>query len=84
MTSIAEINDHTPIVASDGRQIGFVTRLHGADALQLTQIKNGHGFEHRIPLAWVSEVGRYVFLSKSSTYVAANWETVGVSRARAA
>ena len=64
-------------MASDGRRIGFVTRVQGADGLRLSQVKEGYGFEHVIPLAWVSDVDRYVFLNKSSAYVTANWETPG-------
>lgn len=72
--TISRIREHMPIVAADGRQVGFVSRLEGADGLRLSQVKEGHGFEHLIPLAWVSDVDRYVFLNKGSSYVTANWE----------
>jgi hypothetical protein len=84
MSFIAKIREHMPVVTADGRRIGFVTRLHGADGLQLTTLKAGHAFEHVIPLEWISDVDRYVFLNRGSAYVAANWETAQNGRARAA
>jgi hypothetical protein len=71
---ISKICEHMAVIGSDGRRVGFVVRLEGADGLKLSRIKNGHGFEHVIPLAWVSDVDRYVFLNKGSRYVRANWE----------
>jgi hypothetical protein len=82
MDTISKIRVHMPVVTADGRQVGFVTRLQGTDGLRLTTVKAGHGFDHVIPLAWVSDVDRYVFLDKGSGYVAANWETGPKGRAR--
>jgi hypothetical protein len=80
MNPISKIREHMPVVTNDGRAVGFVTRVEGADGLRVTRVKNGQGFEHVIPLAWVSDVDQYVFLDKGSAYVAANWETRGHHR----
>jgi hypothetical protein len=83
MHDTSKIREHMPVIAADDRRVGFVARVEGAGGLRLTRVKNGHGYEHVIPLDWVSEVGRYVFLNRSSKFVVANWETRAVS-ARAA
>jgi hypothetical protein len=62
------------VVAADGREIGTVSAV-GTWRLIVTTVKDGRAFEHLVPIAWVAEVGRYVFLNKGSRYVAANWET---------
>lgn len=72
---ISEIRESMGVIAADGRQIGFVSGLQSVDELRLTRMKGGHGFDHVIPLAWISAVDRYVFLSRGSAYVAANWKT---------
>ena len=69
-----KIGQHMAVVANDGRQVGFVVRLEGSTGLKITRIKNGQGFEYVIPLAWVSDVDRYVFLNKGARYVRSNWE----------
>lgn len=83
MQDTSKIRERMPVVAADDRRVGFVARVEGTDSLKLTRVKNGHGFDHVIPMAWVSDVDRYVFLNKSSKFVVANWETPFV-RARAA
>ena len=70
----SKICEHMAVIGNDGRKVGFVVRLEGADGLKVSHIKNGHGFEHVIPLEWISDVDRYVFLNKGSRYVRINWE----------
>jgi hypothetical protein len=79
---ISKIRQHMAVVANDGRQVGFVARLEGSTGLKVTRIKNGHGFEYVIPLAWVSDVDRYVFLNKGARYVRSNWEAAIGSHGR--
>ena len=50
----SKIRQHMAVVSNDGRQVGFVVRLEGSAGLKISRIKNGHGFEYVIPLAWVS------------------------------
>ena len=83
MSNISKIRDHMPVVGNDGRPIGFVTRVQAADGLHLSRVKEGCGFEYVIPLAWVSDVDRYVFLNRSSSFVTANWETAPGPHGRA-
>jgi hypothetical protein len=83
MKKVSRIRVQMPIVAADGRQLGFVSRLEGAYGLRLSQVKDGQGFDHFIPLDWVSDVDRYVYLNKGSTYVIANWETAPGPHGRA-
>lgn len=71
---ILKIREHMAVVANDGRQVGFVVRLEGSTGLKITRVKNGHGFEYIIPLAWVGGVDRYVFLNKGARFVRSNWE----------
>jgi hypothetical protein len=82
MRDTLKIREHMPVIAADDRRVGFVARVEGSDSLKVTRVKNGHGSDHVIPLAWVSDVDRYVFLNKSSKFVVANWETpLGHARA---
>ena len=83
MPDTSRIREDMPVIAADDRRVGFVARMEGADSLKLRRVKNGHGFNYVIPMAWVSDVDRYVFLNKNSKFVMANWETP-FSHARAA
>lgn len=71
MTQTFRIAAGMPVVAADGRAMGYATRVNG-DHLTMTCVKDGRGFEHSIPLAWVEAVDRYVFLSRASGYVEAH------------
>ena len=87
MIHISKIRESMGVISSDGRQIGFVSGVQGTDTFRVTSVKGGHGFDHVIPLDWVSDVDRYVFLNCGSGYVAANCKTAprGVrGRAKAA
>ena len=83
MPDTSKILEHMPVVGADDRRVGFVERVQGGNSLRLTRVKNGHGFDYLIPLSWVSEVDRYVYLNKNSRFVMANWEPAS-SQARAA
>jgi hypothetical protein len=80
MSEISKISERMPVVAADGRAIGFVTAV-GGDGLRVTSIKDGRGFTHRIPLDWIAKVDKYVFLDKASHYVAANCSAPGAKAA---
>ena len=75
MIDISKIRERMPVISADERAIGFVSRVSGAE-LRITRVKDGRGFDHLIPLEWVEEVGKYVFLNKSRRYVASHSETV--------
>lgn len=73
MSSVSKIEAQMPVVAADGRVVGFASTV-GVRHLTLTSVRDGRGFAHVLPLSWVAEVDRYVFLNKGSRYVAANWD----------
>ena len=77
MADISKIRERMPVISADERAIGFVSRVSGAE-LRMTRIKDGRGFDHLIPLDWVEEVAKYVFLNKSRRYVAAHSETAAL------
>ena len=71
---IDRIREDMSVISADDRCIGFVNELLGDDRLTITSISAGYGYDHVIPLSWVSEVDKYVYLDKTSAFVAANWE----------
>jgi hypothetical protein len=75
MSQIYRISAGMPVIAADGRAVGFAT---GVDAghLALTSVSDGRGFEYAIPLDWVADVDRYIFLSRASRYVEAHRQAV--------
>jgi hypothetical protein len=75
MSQIYRISAGLPVIAADGRSVGFAT---GVDAghLALTSVSDGRGFEYAIPLDWVADVDRYIFLSRASRYVEAHRQAV--------
>jgi hypothetical protein len=68
-----KIQERMPVISSDGQSIGFVSRVAGNE-LRLTTIKDGRGRDHHIPLEWVAEVQKYVFLNKSRRFVRTHYE----------
>jgi hypothetical protein len=87
MVDISKIQSRMPVISLDGRSIGFVSGVMGTD-LRLTTVKDGRGSDHYIPLEWVAEVQRYVFLNKSRRFVRSHYEQAeprpGQRRAKAA
>lgn len=71
---IDRIREDMSVISADDCCIGFVNELLGDDKLTITSISAGYGYDHVIPLSWVSEVDKYVYLDKTSAFVAANWE----------
>jgi hypothetical protein len=73
MVDITKIHERMPVISLDGRAIGFVSGVVGTD-LRLTTVKDGRGRDHFIPLDWVAEVQKYVFLNKSRRFVRTHYE----------
>jgi hypothetical protein len=73
MIDITKIRERMPVISADERAIGFVSRV-SSNGLRLTRVKDGRGFDHVIPLNWIAEVGKYVFLNKSRRFVATQCE----------
>ena len=66
MIEVSRIRPNMAVIAADGRQIGIVNSLPGRDALPITSFSGGAGYDHVVPLAWVSAVDKYVHLNKMS------------------
>lgn len=79
MIDTSKIHKNMDVIAANGQCIGSVCGMHGRDRIRMTSHKAGYGYDHLIPLDWVSEVNRYVFLNKAESYVAANWENAGTA-----
>jgi hypothetical protein len=84
LTDISKLKKRMSVIAADGRPVGFVSRMAGGDKVRLTCLSSSHGYDHLIPLAWISQIDKYVFLNRPSRYVAANWENVASAPARRA
>ena len=69
----SKIREHMDVIASDGRKIGRVDHLEGADQIKLTKSDAPDGKHHLIPLNWVHHVDDHVHLSKASNDVTKQW-----------
>jgi hypothetical protein len=70
MIDTSKIRERMAVISADERAIGFVSRV-SSTGLRMTRVKDGRGFDRQIPLDWIAEVGKYVFLNKSRRFVAA-------------
>jgi hypothetical protein len=75
MGQAAEIKERMEVVGSDGKHIGTVDHLEGADRIKLSRkdSKSG-GAHHFIPVGWVDHVDAFVHLNKSSRDAMAQWQ----------
>jgi hypothetical protein len=79
---IDRIREDMSVIAADDRCVGFVGRVEGETLLRITSISAGYGYDHLIPLSWVCDADKYVYLDKPSAFVAANWQNAPVSLRR--
>jgi hypothetical protein len=70
---IDRIREDMSVISADDHCVGFVTRLMDGETLRIISITAGYGYNRLIPLSWVSHVDKFVYLSKTSSYVTANW-----------
>lgn len=68
-----QIQNHMPIVGSEGGNVGVVDHLDGDNAIKVT--KDAQGNHHWIPLDWVSKVDDKVHLDRPGTQVEKDWAT---------
>jgi hypothetical protein len=66
------IREDMTVISSDDCCVGFVSSVEDDGALRVTSIAAGYGYDYQIPLSWISDVAKYVYLDKSSAFVAAN------------
>ena len=76
MADISRLKKRMSVIAADGRRIGFVSRMAWPNKIRLTSLSAGRAYDHLIPLDWIGQVDKYVFLNRASSYVAAHWENV--------
>ena len=82
MSDMSKLKKRMSVIAADGRCIGFVARMAGPDKVRLTSLTAGHGYDHIIPVAWISGVDKYVYLNKASRFVGDNWMNAKVAPVR--
>ncbi len=66
----SKIREHMDVIASDGKKVGQVDHLEGADKIKLTKAGSADGKHHFVPLTWVDHVDSHVHLNKSGKDVA--------------
>lgn len=71
---ISEISQGMRVIANDDQCVGFVSRPLPGNALRITTMAEGCGYDHLIPLSWVSVVDACVFVDKPSDYLVAHWQ----------
>lgn len=55
MTNFAsQIENHMPVVCTDGTKLGTVDHLEGENSIKLTRDENGN--HHWIPIGWVTGI----------------------------
>jgi hypothetical protein len=74
MANVTNITEHMEVVSSDGKHVGTVDHMEGADKIKLTREDSGDGHHHFIPVDWVSDVGDRVRLGKTGNEVFSQWE----------
>jgi hypothetical protein len=76
MGEASEIKEHMEVIGSDGRHVGTVDHLEGADRIRLSKKDpKAEGRHHFIPVGWVDHVDAFVHLNKSSRDAMAQWQT---------
>jgi hypothetical protein len=73
---IDRIREDMTVISADDCCVGFVNDLKDDGTLKVTSVTGGYGHDHLIPLSWVSDVNKMVFLDKTSAYVTSNWRGV--------
>jgi len=78
MAQKSKIQEHMEVIGSDGKHVGIVDRLEGAELIKLAaQDPKAEGRHHFIPLGWVERVDVHVHLNKSSRDAMAQWQPEG-------
>jgi hypothetical protein len=71
MVQISKIQDHMPVVCSDGGQFATVDHMDGADTIKLT--KDDKGYHHWIPTSWVTKVDEHVHVDRPGDQAMKDW-----------
>jgi hypothetical protein len=75
MAKVQNIREHMEVIGSDGKHVGTVDHLDGADRIKLTKSdpKSG-GQHHYISTDWVDHVDAHVHLNKSCDEAMQQWQ----------
>jgi hypothetical protein len=74
MLNSANIREHMEILGADGKHVGTVDHMEGANRIKLTKGDSGDGKHHFIPLDWVERIDSHVHLKKSSRDAMTQWQ----------
>ncbi len=76
MTDAKTIREHMEVIGSDGKHVGTVDHLEGADKIKLAKSDPQSGGQHHIiPLKLVQKVDDKIHLSKPARQVMLEWQT---------
>jgi hypothetical protein len=76
MVKTEDVREHMEVVGSDGKHLGTVDHMEGANRIKLTKgdAKAG-GQHHYISFDWVDHVDSKVHLNKSAADTMQLWQT---------
>ena len=75
MANPSDIKAHMEVLGADGKHVGIVDHVEGAERIKLTKNDPAAGGKHHfIPVAWVDRVGAHVHLDRSSRDAMAQWQ----------
>lgn len=75
MVKAQDIKEHMEVLGADGKHVGTVDHMEGADKLKLTKSDPQSGGQHHlIPLEWIARVDDHVHLSKPARQVMLEWQ----------
>ncbi len=75
MDKTEDIEEHMEVLGSDGKHVGIVDHLEGADRIKLAKDDPKAGGQHHfIPVDWVDHVDAHVHLNKPSRDAMAQWQ----------
>lgn len=78
MAKARDVKEHMEVLGSDGKHVGIVDHMEGADRIKLAkQDPKSGGQHHLIPLDWVDHVDAHVHLNKPSRDAMAEWQAAG-------
>ena len=76
MAKVQDIKEHMEVLGADGKHVGTVDHVEGADKIKLTKGDPQSGGQHHlIPLQLVQRIDDKVHLSKPARQIMLEWQT---------
>ncbi len=76
MAKVQDIKEHMEVLGADGKHVGTVDHVEGADKIKLTKgDPQSGGQRHLIPLRLVQRIDDKVHLSKPARQIMLEWQT---------